>query len=183
MSEKRSTLNEEIVDDLMPGGKEAGADSYSVVLESIRSEIETLDSFSLKFSVLLKMPVTRVKHIVKRLPATLWKGTSLSKAKALVELAEEAGGIARIDENQAAPEPAAAEKSKDTGGKLECAKCGFPLKKDDEFCNFCMTPVKEPAGSRVSAPVVEKQAQIPPARLLFYSVLLLMGVILAFVLR
>lgn len=182
MSEKRSALHEDIAKDLMPEENEGKVESYSVVLDSVRPEIETLDSFSLKFSVLLKMPVTRMKHIVKRLPSTLWKGKSLSKAKMLVELAEEAGGLAHIVENRESPKAAAPEKKK-SHDKTACSKCGFPLKKDDEFCNFCTTPVKEPTGTRVSAPIVEKQAQIPPSRLFFYIVLLLLGVILAFVLR
>lgn len=183
MSEKRSTLHDDIDKDLMPEDNEGKVETYSVVLDSIRPEIETFDSFSLKFSVLLKMPVTRVKHLVKRLPSTLWKGSSRSKAKMLVELAEEAGGLAHIVENRESPEAASPEKSEKKGSKTVCSKCGFPLKKDDEFCNFCMTPVKEPTGTRVSAPVVEKQAQIPTARLFFYLVLLLLGVLLAFVLR
>jgi hypothetical protein len=183
MSEKRSTLHEDIAGDLMPDVEEGRVESYSVVLESIRSEIETLDSFSLKFSVLLKMPVTRMKHVVKRLPATLWKGKSRSKAKMLVELAEEAGGVARIVENRESPRADQSEKDKKAAEKVVCSKCGFPLKKDDVFCNFCMTSIKEKTGTRVSAPVVEKQAQIPTARLFFYFVILLMGVILAFVLR
>ena len=182
MSEKHTELHDDVVQDVLPEDDEEKVESYSVVLDSIRSEIETQASFALKFSVLLKMPVTRVKHVVKRMPSTLWKGKSLSKAKMLVELAEEAGGVAHIVENRAAsPEPREEEAKKQS--KAACAKCGFPLKKDDEFCNFCMTPVKEPTGQKVSAPVVEKNPHIPTARLFFYLVLLLLAVILAFALR
>jgi hypothetical protein len=183
MSEKRSTLQEDIAQDIIPEGKEGKADSYSVVLDSIRSEIETAASFSLKFSVLLKMPVTRMKHIVKQLPSTLWRGKNLSKAKMLVELAEEAGGVAHIVENHDAPPDAAGNKAKKDADKAVCSKCGFPMKKEDKFCNFCMTPVKESIGARTSAPVFQKTPQIPTARLFFYFVLLLIVVILAFVLR
>lgn len=183
MPEKRSTLQENIERDIMPEGKEGKVDSYSVVLDSIRPEIETMDSFSLKFSVLLRTPVTKVKYMVKRLPCTLWRGKSRSKARTLVELAEEAGGVAHIVENHDAPSAGVGSKAKNDADKAICQKCGFPLKEEDKFCNFCMTPVKESTGKRTSAPVVEKNPQIPPARLFFYLVLLFIVVILAFVLR
>ena len=183
MPKKQPMLHDDIAGDIMPEDIEKKVDSYSVVLDSIRSEIETLDSFSLKFSVLLKMPVTRVKHIAKRLPSTLWKGKSQSKAKMLVELAEEAGGVAHIVENNDVTTVPISEEVKKTGDKTACPKCGFPLKKEDEFCNFCMTSVKETAGTRKTAPVVVKNPQIPTARLFFYLVLLFIAVILAFALR
>ncbi len=183
MSGKRSTLQEEVAHDVLSDGEDRTIESYSVILDSIRSEIETMDSFTLKFSVLLKIPVTKVKHMVKRLPCTLWRGKSLSKAKMLVELASEAGGNARVVENEKAPSAEAGEKSKKEKDKTACPKCGFPLKQGDEFCNFCMTSVKERAGTRTSAPIIEKNPQIPPARLFFYIVLVLIAVVLAFVLR
>jgi hypothetical protein len=183
MPEKRSTLQDEIAQDVMPDGKEGKIESYSVVLDSIRSEIETSDSFALKFSVLLKTPVTRVKHMVKRLPCTLWRGKSFPKAKMLVELVVEAGGDARIVENREASSVKSGSGAKQADEKLICSKCGFPMKTGDEFCNFCMTSVKESAEKRPSVPVVEKKHQIPPARLFFYIVLLLIVVIFAFVVR
>jgi len=101
----------------------------------------------------------------------------------LVELAAEAGGNASIVENEETAQTGAEKKpdKEDTGAV--CSKCGFPLKQGDEFCNFCTTPVKEQSGKRTSAPIVEKNPQIPPARLFFYLVLLVIAVILAFVLR
>lgn len=182
MPEKRSTLQDEIAHDVLPDDSEHDIKGYSVVLESIRSEIETSDSFALKFSVLLKIPVTRAKHMVKHLPCTMWRGGSLPKAKMLVELAAEAGGNARIVESEAS-KPARADVPKQAREKAACQKCGFPLKEGDEFCAFCMTPLEAQVGKRVSGPVIEKHPQIPPARLLFYIVLLLVVVILAFALR
>jgi hypothetical protein len=183
MPKKHSTLQEDIAQDIMPDGDEGKIESYSVVLDSIRSEIETMDSFALKFSVLLHIPVTRVKHMVKHLPCALWKGTSASKARMLVELAGEAGGNARIIENHKAPTAGTGSNDKKTADKSVCSKCGFPLKKEDEFCNFCMSPIKEPSGTRNAPTVVEKSPQIPPTRLFFYLVMLLIAVILAFALR
>ena len=183
MPKKRMTLQEDIAEDIIPEGKGSEIESYSVVLESIRTEIETMDAFTLKFSVLLRIPVTKVKHMVKQLPCALWKGTSLSKAKMLVELAGEAGGVASIVENHKTPAPAAEEKENRSNGKSVCSKCGFPLKRDDEYCNFCMTPVNATPPTKHAKTVVEKSPQIPPARLFFYLVLLLIAVILAFALR
>ncbi len=183
MPKKHSTLQDDIAQDIIPEGKKGKVESYSVVLDSIRSEIETMDSFALKFSVLLKIPVTRVKHMVKHLPCALWKGTSASKARMLVELAEEAGGVARVVENHKTPSADKENKEKKSVGKSACSKCGFPLKKEDEYCSFCMTPVNEPSVKRNTPTVVEKSPQIPPARLFFYLVILFIAVILAFALR
>jgi hypothetical protein len=183
MPKKHSTLQDDIAEDIIPDANEGKVESYSVVLESIRTEIETMDSFALKFSVLLKIPVTRVKHMVKHLPCALWKGTSASKARMLVELAGEAGGVARIVENLEAPSAEKEDKEEKTAGKSVCSKCGFPLKKEDEYCNFCMTPVNASSARRNAPTVIEKSPQIPAARLFFYLVLLLIVVIFAFVLH
>ena len=183
MSDERSTLQDEIANDVGPEGTERVIESYSVVLDSIRSEVETADSFALKFAVLLKIPVTKAKHMVRRLPSTIWKGGSHAKAKMLVELAAEAGGNARVVANEQAPPPRTESAPKKARGKAVCQKCGFPLKPTDEFCNFCMTPVNEQAGTRAPVPTVEKRSPIPPSRLLFYLVLMLAATALAFLLR
>lgn len=184
MSKKKASLQEEIAEDLVPEESEGNIIGYSVVLDSINSDMETLESFALKFSVLMRLPVTKVKHMVSRLPNTIWKGSKRSKANMLLELIHEAGGVARIVENyERLDEAGKAEEEKSSSDGL-CRKCGFPLKKDEDFCDFCMTPVKEqqsqPAASK---PVVEKSPMIPPSRLAFYFVLLVAGVILAIVLR
>ncbi|HSG29387.1 MAG TPA: hypothetical protein VLA34_12975, partial [Candidatus Krumholzibacterium sp.] len=43
-----------------------------VVMDGVHHEMETLDSFAIKFSLLTNMPVTRVKHLMRKLPASLW---------------------------------------------------------------------------------------------------------------
>jgi hypothetical protein len=179
MPEKHS-LPDEVVKHLVPEESAAEVIGYSVVLDSIRSEIETVDSFTLKLSVLLKQPVTKVKHMVRRLPGSLWRGKSISKAKKLLEFIEEAGGVAHIVENHSTPAENAGEQEQE--GTV-CRKCGFPLKKDDDYCDFCMTPLKEPNEKPVNIPAVVKQPSIPPARLLFYLIVLVAAVLLALALR
>ena len=146
--------------------------------------METIESFALKFAVLMRLPVTKVKHMVSRLPNTIWTGKKRSKANTLLELIEEAGGIGRVVEKFEQPAKSGESEKAQSPSDGLCRKCGFPLKKDEGFCSFCMSPVKEqqskPAASR---PIVEKSPMIPPARFLFYFAILLVGVILAIVLR
>jgi hypothetical protein len=180
MPEKQSSMPDEVLQHIVSeeGGEEIIA--YSVVLDSVRSEIETIDSFALKLSVLLKQPVTKVKHMVRRLPDTLWRGKSIAKAKKLIELIEEAGGVARIVEDHSAPKEAAGGQERD--GTV-CRKCGFPLKPEDEYCSFCMTALKESNAKPASMPAVVKSPAIPHSRMIFYLIVLVAVVILAFVLR
>jgi hypothetical protein len=184
MPRKKISVQEEIADDLVKEEGEETITGYSVVLDSIRNDMETPESFALKFSVLMRLPVTKVKHMVSRLPNTIWTGKKRAKAKMLLELMEEAGGVGRIVENHERPNMAdRAENKQAKSGEL-CRKCGFPLKKTDQFCNFCMTSVQELQGRPVAnKPVVEKSPMIPTARFLFYFALLLAGIILAAVLR
>ena len=184
MSRKKASLQEEITEDLVPEGNEGKVIGYSVVLDSINSAMEIPESFALKFSVLMRIPVTKVKHMVSRLPNTMWTGKKLSKANMLLELIGEAGGVARVVEEFERPGGTDEEEKKQSPSEGLCRKCGFPLKKDEKYCDFCMTPVKEQEGKPVaSRPVVEKSPMIPPARFLFYFFILLAGVILAVVLR
>jgi len=148
--------------------------TYSVVLDGVENEIETIDSFAIKFGLLANMPVTRARHLVGKLPSVVWTGDSQSRAQGLLSLIKEAGGAGRIVEeressaargvaNHALPGP--------VGGI--CGKCGFPIKKGEETCQFCLTP----ANGRVRRPGPARAAtkhilQIPPARLLLYLVIL-----------
>lgn len=153
--------------------------TYSVVLDGIGNETETIDSFAIKFGLLANMPVTRAKHLVGRLPSVVWTGDSQSRAQGLLSIINEAGGRGRIVEesdypatrygaNQALPGP---------GGGI-CGKCGFPLKKDDEICQFCLTSVNERAPRRGPARAATKRIlHIPPARMLLYLVILFAALI------
>ncbi|HSG28538.1 MAG TPA: hypothetical protein VLA34_08670, partial [Candidatus Krumholzibacterium sp.] len=60
---------------------------------------------------------------------------------------------------------------------------GFPLKKDDQFCDFCQTPVGGEPGKIRRVPVIDGKSAVPPARLLFYMLVLFAAVIITFVIK
>ncbi|MBN2185784.1 MAG: hypothetical protein JW746_10720 [Candidatus Krumholzibacteriota bacterium] len=158
---------------------------YSVIIDGVASEIETLESFAIKFGLLSNIPVTKVKYLVSHIPSEIWSGPSRSRAKGLLSLIVEAGGKGRIEEKRPRKvKPSAIEgpKMKRLEGR-KCLKCGFPLGEGDEFCQFCMTPIgdlqkKEHHGKKRS-----RKFLIPPARLLFYMFFLLAGLIIMRVAR
>lgn len=115
---------------------------YRVLLEGVRTEVETHASFALKFSLLASLPVTKVKHMMKTLPAAVWTGRGKSRALGLLNLIEEAGGVGRIVEEEYAPDMEQVAGGGAVKGRA-CPQCGFPLKEEDLFCNFCFTPIDE----------------------------------------
>lgn len=158
---------------------------YSVILEGVASEIETLDSFAIKFGLLSNIPVTKVKYLVKNIPTAIWTGPSGSRAKGLLSLINEAGGKGRIEAKNPQPvKPAAVETpqvKKLEGSK--CLKCGFPLGVEDEFCQFCMTPIGEVHKKSHKSKKKGDKFPVPPSRLLFYMFLLLASIIVMQVIK
>ena len=161
---------------------------YHVVVDGVMNQVETLDSFAIKFGLLTNIPVTKLKHILRNLPASLWIGTSKSKAKGLLDLVEEAGGVGRIVVEE--PVEESTEQENDPAVKNaqanSCAKCGFPLGKDDDFCQFCLTRIGEGQGrqSRNSASCDKPvKTSIPLARALFYLLVVFAAVIITFVVK
>lgn len=157
-----------------------GQKSYNVVLDGVRTEMETPESFAIKFSLLSRVPVTKTKHIVAHMPATIWSGAGRQKAERILSLVEEAGGLARIVDGS--PEPPA--RSPQTGPKpqLTCRWCGFPLKDKAMFCEFCMTPVQE-GEKGGAAPSRARAVGISLKRLLVYLSILVVGIIILVLLR
>jgi len=160
----------------------AGGKSYSVILEGIRSEMETRDTFTIKFSILTKAPLSKMKHIMTNLPATVWTGPGRSRAQSILALIEEAGGTGKIVEGGAAAPAQASPKERKS--ENACAWCGFPLKEGEAMCGFCMTPVKDgipqverhnPSGARFKG--------VPSKKLLLYGIFLAVGVVVIFLLR
>ncbi|MBN2071321.1 MAG: hypothetical protein JW814_07690 [Candidatus Krumholzibacteriota bacterium] len=154
---------------------------YSVLFDGVEREIETLDSFAIKFSILANIPVTRVKHMINDSNPVIWSGPSKSKANGLLSLIVEAGGRGRIEAKKPEVEKKKASDIQVKGkknGSILCPKCGFPAKKDDEFCQFCMSSLVEV--EKTAHPVVEKAKKlyISPPRLLFYLFLLFSAIIL-----
>ncbi|MBU8922501.1 MAG: hypothetical protein KOO63_11845 [Bacteroidales bacterium] len=161
---------------------------YHVVIDGVVNQVETLDSFAIKFGLLTNIPVTKLKHILRNIPASMWVGTSKSKANGLLTLVEEAGGVGRIVVEKPVEESTEHESNPALKNAREnsCSKCGFPLNKDDDFCQFCMTRVGEikdiPSEKNVSC---EKAARtsIPLARLLFYVLVVFAAVIITYVIK
>ena len=102
---------------------------YRVVIDGLSSRVETVEAFSIKFSLLAKLPLRKVKHVMKSFPATLWTGKQRGKAEKLLYLVEEVGGDGRVIE--VSEEDVYG--SRAHGGKggsrraEECPHCGFPI--------------------------------------------------------
>lgn len=154
---------------------------YRVILEGIETEIETPESFAIKFSLACKVPVTKINHIMRKLPATLWVGQGKSRAQRLLSLIVEAGGIGRIVEEKPAVEEVAPEE-KGKKDETVCLSCGFPLKEEDKFCEFCLTPVGEVKPSETHVKIARPPA-VPKSRLIFYIALIIVLFIIALALR
>jgi hypothetical protein len=158
-----------------------GQKHYSVILEEIRPDVETPDSFAIKFSLLTKTPISKMKHIVSSLPTPIWTGQGTSRAENILALIEEAGGRGSIVEG----EEATLVKGSSRAGKnrVSCRWCGFPIKAGDTHCDFCMTPVGDVEKEEIHWERGSAQAIIPPKRLLCYILILVAGVIFAIVTR
>ena len=135
---------------------------FTVVLDSLDGGVETPDSFAIKFSLLTRTPVTKVKHTIRRLPARIWSGEGRGRAERILAYIQEAGGNGHVIDGAAHPAPseglaedraaaqrgdaakeapAAAERGQAPKDRPVCAYCGFPLGEGDRYCGFCRTPV------------------------------------------
>ncbi len=161
-----------------------GTRAYRVVLDDVSSGIETVDSFAIKFSLLTKSPLARMKHIARRLPATVWEGPGRPRAERVLSLIEEAGGKGRIVETGIAPSDAPERRESSPKSVTApsvapaCAMCGFPMKAGETRCGFCMT--KAGGAERVDPlPVSEPPARkFSRTRLLFFGACFVAGVTL-----
>jgi hypothetical protein len=156
------------------------ATAYRVVLEDIKREIETIDSFSIKFSLMTNTPVTKVKYMLRSFPAVMWEGTARATAMSVMSYIEDAGGKGIIEEiNRNSPEKIDVPEDNLSGNADTCTKCGFPVEKGDEYCQFCMSPISENMKHKIADFIgVSKSRQIiPPGRLRLY-ILLIVGVLL-----
>jgi len=170
-----------------------GQKSYRVILEDIASGIETNDSFAIKFSLLTKTPISKMKHVVHRLPAPIWSGQGRSRAEHILALIEEAGGRGKIVETGGdAPPPASpagpadpaksAKSAKNVNSaksKAACRWCGFPMKEDETRCGFCMMAVGDVERSAHAPGPARRSKGISRKRIVFYAVILILGIIIA----
>jgi len=155
---------------------------YRVLLEGVRNEVETPASFALKFSLLASLPVTKVKHMMKSLPASVWLGKRKNQALSLLNLIEEAGGTGRVIEEEYAPDMERVAGDGAVKGHA-CPQCGFPLKKEDLFCNFCMTPIDEERRQSLRITVPRGRGANTAYRYLFFILLGAVAIILALAFR
>jgi hypothetical protein len=158
-----------------------GQKKLCVVLEEIRSDVETPESFAIKFALLTKTPVSKMKHIVNNLPAPIWSGQGRSRADNILALIDEAGGRGSIIEGGSAALVKGS--ARDAKNRLACRWCGFPMKEGDTHCGFCLTPVVDAERSAFHWEVSKTANIIPPKRLLCYVLVLVVGIIFAIVTR
>ena len=167
---------------------------YKVTLEGIKREIETPDSFAIKYGILTSTPVTKIKFMLRDLPKKVVETKIASKARGALELIEEAGGIGFIEDcnpEEVEPEveiPEVPEEEPEViadAVEKNCLKCGFPLKKDDAFCQFCLTPLVKAKGQKkkTAMKVDGGGHQLSPKKLLFYVALFLLVLLLGILMR
>ena len=158
---------------------------YSVILEGVKSEMETPESFAIKFGLISSTSVTKIRYIIDKAPYTVWSGSSMTKAKGLLSLIVEAGGRGRISEN--APEAGRKNSKTSVASDKEpgttCSKCGFPMKKGESFCEFCLTPVTGISEKPHHRVVKGKKPSIPPARLLLYLLFVFASIVISIVIK
>jgi len=181
MSKQDSIYRSAVPED---GGKTADGRSneiiYRVVIEGIKREIETPDSFAIKYGILTSTPVTRIKFMIRNLPKTILETKSAPRARGALELIEEAGGIGLLEEYDPEEKPKVEIAEEDptiaTVEESNCLKCGFPLKKGEKYCQFCNTPLMETKVDEVKAVLKAGGGGylVAPKRLLFYVVLVLL---------
>ena len=167
----------------------AGEKIYRVIFEGIKSDIETPDSFAIKYGLLTSTPVTKIKFMLRSLPKTILETKSAAKAREVLELLEEAGGVGMIEEYDPSTDPKIEipeqEPSKAAGDEKVCSKCGFPLRDGDEFCQFCHTPLVETKSHKIKTILKAGGGGylVDPKRLFYYLVavlvILLLGIITA----
>lgn len=145
-----------------------------VILKALREDIETTGSFSIKFSLLTGVPVSKIKNIVRNLPSVVWEGYEMGKADQLLAMIEESGGTGEIVQVEAE------ENGKNSVGdslsgsgedKRVCPKCGYPIEEGQQYCEFCYSPLEE--GDKGEKTISEDKENgssysIPPGRMIFY---------------
>ena len=169
-------------------GKSAGT-IYRVVFEGIKRDIETSDSFAIKYGILTSTPVTKIKFMLRNLPKTFLETKNGPKARGTLELIEEAGGIGRIEEINPEEKLKVEISEEDpaivTTREKSCLKCGFPVKDSDKYCQFCHSPLVETGRRKVKTIMKVGGAGhlITPKRLVITVVVLLIVLIWAFLMR
>jgi hypothetical protein len=117
---------------------------YRVILEGIDTDTETPDSFAVKLSVKVHVPLARAQLVARCLPYTAKSGLNTEQANRLKTLLEEIGGKTRVEPYFVTPQdPVAADGpagERAGGGKTPvlCPECGAEQPSGAAYCSFCL---------------------------------------------
>ena len=124
---------------------------YRVILESIDSDAETPDSFAIKLSSRVHVPLARAKLVARCLPYTAKSGLNAEQANRLKTMLEEIGGKARVEPHFVTPkdtlERAAPARIRPAGvtSPAVCPGCGAEQPAGATFCSFCLRKFRDPS--------------------------------------
>jgi hypothetical protein len=126
---------------------------YRVILEGIDSGTETPDSFAVKLSSRVHVPLARAKLVARCLPYTAKSGLGAEQANRLKTMLEQIGGKVRVEAHYVTPQgrPAAASRPAGRAGgaktPIVCPECGAEQPGGAAFCSFCLRKFRD-ASSR-----------------------------------
>jgi hypothetical protein len=136
---------------------------YKVLLEGIDRDRETVESFALKLSMRLRTPITRVRHIMGRLPATLKEGLTVAQANRLAAVLEELGGVVRVEAYYEIPGQRSGRSTGlrpkgevPAGRRRRCPQCGWEEAPEAEFCSLCLAPFEPKREEKLVARIPEE---------------------------
>lgn len=124
---------------------------FKVVLEGIDSNLETLESFTVKLAARGHVTLSRAKVVVSRLPYTVKSHLTAAQANRLKTVLEEIGGRVRIEPHFVTPtNPENAGRDVARGRLLEegafvCPACGWKGEKGATYCSLCYRKFRDPA--------------------------------------
>jgi hypothetical protein len=123
---------------------------YRVILEGIDTGVETPDSFAVKLSSRLNVPIARAKLVARCLPYTAKSGLNAAQANRLKTVLDEIGGKARVEPHFVTPpepndrETRSSRPADRSAATLVCPACGSEQPKDAKFCAFCLRKFRDP---------------------------------------
>jgi hypothetical protein len=124
---------------------------YRVILEGIDGGIETPDSFAIKLSSRVHVPLARAKLVARCLPYTAKSGLNAEQANRLKTMLEEIGGKARVEPHFVTPQDplTAAGPSRDQAGSgktpVVCPGCGAEQPSGVTYCSLCLRKFRDPS--------------------------------------
>lgn len=137
---------------------------YKVVLEGYDTEVETADTFALKLSLRLSVPLPRARAVVNNLPQILRGGMTASEANKLKSILEDIRGIVHLGTHFVTPGQnhhdidtditAGDWERRQNEGRLQrgsspgtilCPNCGWEEEETSSHCSICLRRFRRPA--------------------------------------